>query len=201
MTRATDDRSEAELAEDLARRIESGDEAAEAELFERYSRGLLFMLRRRTGDEDLADDLHQEAFRIVLERLRRSRLDDPGRLAAFLHRTARNLVIADYRKKDRRQDQDLEDIGAPVDPAPGQLSRVLLDEEAALVRRVIDELRPERDREVLYRFYLLEEEKDAICARLELSSLHFNRVLYRAHLRFKDLLERYRKRQKLMGSP
>ncbi len=197
MKRAGAEESEAKLATELVRRIESGDRAAEGDLFQHYSRGLIYMLRRRTGNRDLADDLHQEAFRIVIERLRESGLGDPGRLGGFLYRTARNLVIADYRKKDRRQDSDLEEIGPTPDPAPGQLSRVILDEEAALVRQVIEELTPERDREVLYRFYLLEEDRGSICERLGLSSLHFNRVLYRAHQRFKDLLERSRKRQNL----
>ena len=197
MKGAAADDSEASLAEALARRIEGGDEAAESELFERYSRGLRFMLRRRTGDPDLADDLLQEAFRIVLEKLRGSGLETPAQLSGFLYRTARNLVIADFRKKDRRQDQDLDKAGPTPDPAPGQLSRIILDEEAELVRRLIDELQPERDRQVLHRFYLLEEEKDTVCTELGLTSLHFNRVLYRAHRRFRDLLVRSRKRQRL----
>ncbi|MEM7351074.1 MAG: sigma-70 family RNA polymerase sigma factor [Acidobacteriota bacterium] len=196
-----EERSEAELATGLVHRIEAGDEAAEGELFKRYHRGLHFMLRRQTGNSDLADDLVQEAFRVVLERLRSTGLDDPARLGGFLHRTARNLFIADYRKKTRRQDQDLEDVTPPADPAPGQLSQILLDEEAALVRQVIEELRPERDRELLYRFYLLEQDKQTICTELGLTSLHFNRVRYRAQQRFKDLLERSRKRQKLGQVP
>ncbi len=43
---------------------------------------------------------------------------------------------------------------------------------------------------MLYRYYLAEEDKAAICADLGLSSLHFNRVLWRARQRFKKLLER-----------
>src|ERR1044072_7592127 len=57
---------EAEIATDLVRRIAAGDTAAESALVERYSRGLLYLLKRLGGPPDLADDLHQEAFRIVL---------------------------------------------------------------------------------------------------------------------------------------
>ena len=42
-------RGEAAVAADLARRIQAGDKAAEAEMVERYSGGLTFMLRRMTG--------------------------------------------------------------------------------------------------------------------------------------------------------
>ncbi len=149
------------------------------------------MLRRR-----LAEDLHQEAFRIVLERLRRQGLDEPAGLAGFLHGTARNLVIAERRKTARRRtDADPEGLEGVVHPAPGQLSSVLLEEEAKIVRRLIGELPADRDRQLLLRFYVAEEEKESICADLGLDSLHFNRVLFRARHRFKELLVRFQARQ------
>ena len=90
--------------EALLARIQTGDVAAESELIRRYSRSLRAMLLQRTGDPDRADDVHQEAFLIVLERLRDKGLDDPGRVAAFLHRTALNVLIGDYRKESPPQD-------------------------------------------------------------------------------------------------
>lgn len=191
---------EAEVAADLVRRIAAGEAAAEAEMVERYSRGLTFMLRRMTGRPDLADDLHQETFRVVLERLRDRGLEDPGRLSGFLHRTARNLFLGDYRKQARRRMEALEESQPPPDPSPGQLDRAVLDEEAALVRRLLTELEPERDRRILYRFYIAEDPKEHICVDLGLSSLHFNRVLFRARKRFEQLLAGFEKRRRLAGA-
>jgi len=190
------DPAEAEIAADLVRRIAAGDASAEEELVQRYSRGLLYLLRRLGAPPDLADDLHQETFRIVLERLRRRELDDPAGLAGFLRGTARNLMTAERRKTARRRtDPDEEQIEQAVHPAPSQLSSVLLDEEAATVRKLIGELPNDRDRQLLLRFYVAEEDKEGICADLGLESLHFNRVLFRARQRFKELLERFEKRQ------
>jgi RNA polymerase sigma-70 factor, ECF subfamily len=183
---------EAEFATALVSRIENGDAEAEAELVGHYSPGLLFLLRRMTGRPELADDLHQDTFRVVLERLRGSGLQDPSRLGGFIRRTARNLFIADYRKTDRRRDGSLEDAEPPADQAPDPLRQAVLDEDAAIVRQLVAELQPDRDRQVLYRYYLAEEDKPAICDDLGLSSLHFNRVLYRARQRFKKLLEESR---------
>lgn len=187
------ERTEAEVAAELVRRIHAGDARAEADLVERYSRGLLYMLRRAAGDPALADDLHQEAFRIVLERLRERSLEDPERLAGFLHRTAKNLLVAGYRKTARRKTEgEVDGMEAVPDPASGPLQESLRQEEAALVRRLIGELETDRDRQILYRFYIAEEDKERICDDLGLSSLHFNRVLFRARQRFKELLEKVR---------
>ncbi len=64
------DANEPELAASLVTRIAQGEKQAEEQLVARYSRGLLSFLRRKTNADDLADDLHQDTFRIVLERLR-----------------------------------------------------------------------------------------------------------------------------------
>jgi RNA polymerase sigma-70 factor (ECF subfamily) len=186
---------EAEVAADLVRRIAAGNAAAETALVERYSRGLLYLLRRLAPE--LADDLHQETFRIVLERLRRRGLDEPAGLAAFLRGTARNLVVAERRKTMRRRTEaDDEKLARAVNPGPSQLSAVLLDEEAGAVRALIGELPTDRDRQILLRFYVAEEDKAAICADLRLDSLHFNRVLFRARERFREALERRRAQQR-----
>jgi len=187
---------EADFATDLVRRIAAGDTAAEGALVERYSRGLLYLLRRLGAPPELAEDLHQETFRIVLERLRRKGLEDPAGLSGFLHGTARNLMIAERRKTARRKtDVDSEGLERVIHPEPGQLSAVLLDEEAAIVRKLIGELPTDRDRQLLLRFYVAEEEKESICSDLGLDSLHFNRVLFRARHRFKELLVRFQERQ------
>jgi RNA polymerase sigma-70 factor, ECF subfamily len=46
-----------------------------------------------------------------------------------------------------------------------------------------------RDREILVRFYLDDEERETICRELGLSEEHFNRVIFRARNRFRELLE------------
>lgn len=188
---ATPERSEEEIAAGLVRRVGQGDARAEAELVERYSRGLLYMLRRRAGDPSLADDLHQETFRIVLERLRRQGIEDPEHLSAFILQTARNLFLGDWRKRSRRgEGHDLDEAPEPLDPAAGQLDDVLRQEEARQVRRILTEMGTDRDRQILFRFYIAEEAKESICADFGLSSLHFNRVLFRARERFKTLMTR-----------
>ena len=187
-----DRHSEDEAAAELAGRIRAGDRAAEDELAARYSRGLLFHLRRLTSDPALADDLHQETFRVVLERLRGEGLAEPGRLAGYLLATGRNLFLGAWRKRTRRGEGaslDVDDAPEVPDPAPGQLDDVLREERIRQVQLLIGELGTPRDRQVLFRFYVAEEDRERICADLGLTAPHFNRVLFRARQRFKELLQ------------
>lgn len=182
-------------ARQLVARIRSGERAAEEEMVATYSRGLLFYLRHRCGDPALADDLHQETFKIVLLRLREQGLDDPSRVAGFLRRTAQNLLLAGYRKAARRRTQNDEAaVQAEPDRARDPQAAALLKESVQIVRSVISELPNDRDRHLLYRFYVAEEEKDAICEELDITPGHMKRVLFRARQRFKEQLSRFEMR-------
>jgi RNA polymerase sigma-70 factor (ECF subfamily) len=195
-TEQGDEPDEAAVAADLVRRIAARDEAAENQLVQRYQRGLRYFLRHLGAPPELAEDLAQETFQIALERLRRESLTNPAGLSAFLRGTARNLLMNERRKTWRRRTEaDGDELDQAVAPAPSPLQAVLQDEEAAVVRRMIAELPTERDRQLLLRFYVGEEDKASLCADLGVDSLHFNRVLFRARQRFKDLLERSIQRQ------
>ncbi|MFY9551560.1 MAG: sigma-70 family RNA polymerase sigma factor [Thermoanaerobaculia bacterium] len=172
---------------DLVGRIRRGDRDGEDELVSRYRRGLAFILNRASGNTSTADDLLQDTFRIALEKIRRGDLREPDRLSGFLCALARNLVVDHFRKvAARRLPKNIENV-ALVSIAPDPLEKVLRTERATHVRRVLSELTSDRDREVLFRFYIAEDDKVAICQDLGLSSLHFNRVLFRARERYREL--------------
>jgi RNA polymerase sigma-70 factor, ECF subfamily len=176
---------------DLVSRIRAGDQQAEAELVERYSRGIMIIIRRDVGDASVADDLYQEAFRIALEKIRRGEVREPEKLSGFVSGVAKNLVI-DYFRRAARQEgvREVEEATSLPDPAPDQLEALLRKEQADIVRQVLKEMRNERDIQILFRFYLAEDKKEQICADLGLTSLHFNRVLHRARERYLELYKR-----------
>jgi RNA polymerase sigma-70 factor (ECF subfamily) len=173
----------------LVTRIFSGDRNAETELVERYSRGVSVILMRATGQRWMMEDLVQDTFQLVLEKLRRGELRCPERLSAFICNIARNLAIDCFRRTARHERAEREQpLHSPASPDP--LQEVLAAEKASIVRRMLNELNPARDREVLYRFYIADQDKEQICAELGLTSLHFNRVLFRARQRYKELYEK-----------
>jgi RNA polymerase sigma-70 factor (ECF subfamily) len=175
---------------DLVSRIREGDRQAEAELVERYSLGVMIIIRRVVRDTMAAEDIHQEGFRIVLEKIRRGDVREPEKLSGFVCGVARNLVIDHFRRATRQENNAVIDEAVSIPhPAPDQLQELLRKEKADLVRQVLKGMSNERDIQALYRFYIADDDKEQICADLGLTSLHFNRVLHRARERFRELYE------------
>jgi RNA polymerase sigma-70 factor (ECF subfamily) len=185
----TDHSEERAAATELTRRVQEGDSGAETEMVERYSRGLRFLLRRRTRDPELAEDLLQETWAVALERLRGDSIDDPARLAGFLSGVARHLALNELRKAGRQKttaNSTIVELIPDEDNNPiRQASRA---EVCKHVQRLIGELGQQRDREILNSFYVLEQDKENICRKLGVDGTHFNRVLFRARQRLRDVV-------------
>jgi RNA polymerase sigma factor (sigma-70 family) len=102
---------------ELARRVMAGDTKAEAELVNRYRRGLLVIATVRTQDREAAQDLAQDILMAVLKALRNERLQDPQKLTAFVYGTARNLINNYLKSRTRHPESDLESVEEPsADP-------------------------------------------------------------------------------------
>lgn len=146
---------------------------------------LLFDRHARSPDE--REDLFQDTFRLLIEKLRRGEVREAEKLPGYIAHLARNLATEHYRKAARRKTDPAppEDLDRPT--SGGALDDLLAAENAALARAVIGELNAERDREVLLRFYLGDEDRDQLCRDLGLTGVQFHRVLHRARQRYKEL--------------
>ena len=173
---------------DLVTRISSGDTDAEAELYRVFSVRVFKMLQYRSGDAEVARDLTHDVFGYLIEKLRAKRLRDAGQLPAYVHQTALNVWLGYIRREHRRKTDPMSDIldGLPTDPA--EMDEVCRDEEANAVYEMLQILK-ERDREILRRTYLLDQDKAHVCDALSLSSEHFDRVIYRAKKRLRQIAE------------
>jgi len=174
---------------DLVRLIMAGDQLAEKELVQRYSHGMSIIIRHRVKNAADVEDLCQETFSKVLEKIRGGEVREPEKLSGFICGLARNLAIGHLRRLSRWESGNA-DATPLIDYAPNPYDMLLNKERALIVRQVISEMRSDRDRQILHRFCITEEDKEKICADLGLTSLHFNRVLFRALKRFKDLYEK-----------
>lgn len=166
-----------------------GDDAISDEFVRRHYAGLQSLLRRKIRDPAVAADLLNEAVATAMSHSRDGRVEQPDRMAGYVYRVALNLY-RNYRREfanrpelragpeDIHRIPDRDGESEPVDL--GLLQRV---------RTLIGELPTPRDREIVKRFYLDEEDKESICRALDLSPLHFDRVIFRARQRLRTLLE------------
>jgi RNA polymerase sigma-70 factor (ECF subfamily) len=181
-----------ESACELVRRIAAGEAEAEAELVERSGATLRWLARRFTRNEADAEDVYQETLMLALAKIRGGEVREPERLAGFLRSLAKNTAIQRYR---RRSETKVEPAGelteVPDSGRPDALSTVLRHERARLARVLLAELNVPRDRDVLCRYYIEEQDSDRICRELSLEGDHLYRILHRARQRFRRLWEEH----------
>ena len=159
-----------------------------ASLINQHYFGLLVLLRRKARDESLAKDVLNQALVTSLEHLRSGRVSDPSNIAGYVFQVALNHLRNHNRKAGERADRRADAVLIESVPADGGEN----PDEARLgrrVREVLSQLPTPRDREIVTRFYLDEEDKEAICRDLGLSPLHFDKVIFRARQRMRKLLE------------
>lgn len=151
---------------------------------------LLRLVRRKLRDRELAADLVNEAVAISLEHLRSGKLIkvDQG-IAGYVFKVSMNL-LRNYRRNknnaiDARTDSSALDtlaIAPERDDSDDQRLKQLTQE-------MLESLSMARDRAIVERFYLDEEDKDSICRDLGVTSAQFNLVISRARQRMRRLLD------------
>ena len=176
---------------EVAQRIREGDKQAEGVLSQRIAPGITQILISLTGNFAQAQELCQETLIIIISRLRVQPLDEPDKLPAFVAQIARNLVGAERRKEHRRKtDVDSEAIDQVADQSQGQEYEAQRESAAVEIRKVLAEMKSVRDRSLLVRYYLRDEDKKDICRELGLTEPSFNVILFRARSRFLELLQK-----------
>ena len=183
------DRSQREPALRSPTSAQMSKAAIEALIRENYA-GLRLLIARRTGDPDVAADLLGEAICIAWEKWQAGRIERPEQIAGYIFQVAINLLRNHRRtvagRPGARADSSQLDVIADENAARDDWAERQM---AARVKRIVTAMTTPRDREILTRFYLQEEDKESICRDLDLDAAQFDKVLHRARGRLKSLLE------------
>jgi RNA polymerase sigma-70 factor, ECF subfamily len=164
--------------------------AVERTLVNYYPGIVAAIFRRAGGDRQLALDVLQDAIVTALAKVEGGAQMDPRVVAGFVVRTAFNHL----KNRDRRERfkvggsellASLPD-GAQADPFASSDAADL----RAVVRKLLERMTNRRDREVLVRFYLHEQERAQVCDGLGISESQFDRVVSRARERMRAVLAR-----------
>lgn len=171
----------------LAERIENGDPTAPLELYNLFVRTFASYYARRLGIQEM-DDKIQDSFILAISPIQRGRLRDPSRLIPFSATIARRLVAAHIKERIRERRQARESSGTHPRAHPQTPEELAISkEEACLVRQHLLEL-PDRDREILFRTYILEQPKQLVCDEMDLTFTQYRLYKSRAKARLRKSL-------------
>jgi RNA polymerase sigma factor (sigma-70 family) len=173
--------------DELVTRIQTGDREALEELYQVFSKGIRFYLCRQLGSQDLDDRVH-DVFLIITQAIQRGELRQPERLMGYVRTIVRRQVAIHIDAVvQARRNQINVDVGSAVRDRRPDPERIAIEQQnLELAMRILHSI-PERDREVLIRFYLREQPQEQICQELNLSTTQFRLIKSRAKARFGTL--------------
>jgi RNA polymerase sigma-70 factor, ECF subfamily len=170
----------------LAERIRHGDTSAETELVCEFTQRIFVMSLVRTHDRETAHELVQDVLMAVIGALRKGQLQDPDRLAAFVHGTARNLINNRLRNESQRPIME----ALPEDLAQASAIEQLEDaERARLVHQALERLGQD-DRKILLMTLVEGHKPGEIAATLGLTPEVVRTRKLRAVKKLTDLIEK-----------
>jgi RNA polymerase sigma-70 factor, ECF subfamily len=175
----------------LVNGVREGDSAHMAELYGIFAKGIRYFLLRNLGPEDLDDKVH-DCFVIVTQAIQNGDLREPERLMGYVRTVVKRQIAAsiDMAVQQRRTRADFEDSMFSVSDFRDNPERsVIARQRAEIARKVLNGV-SRRDREILNRFYVLEQSQERICVDMGLSYNQFRLLKSRAKARFGELGKR-----------
>ena len=107
---------------------------------------------------------------------------DHSKISSYAYSTARYIYFGWLRKMEN-QVELRERFDEVVCDCPSPVDEITVEQLQAEIQSMLGELSVERDREILKRHYLDEQDKSEVCEILCLSKQHCDRVLSRARKR------------------
>lgn len=173
--------------DDLVRRVQMGDAGGMLDLYECISSGLRPYLARQLRPQDYRDKIHN-IFVDVVVAIQRGQLRDPERLMGFARTIARRKVSCyiDAAASDRRDQVEIGSLFGLASTGATPEQEMVSQEQRELVRLTLARL-PEREAEILSRFYLLEQTEMQIRSEMDLTHTQYRLLKWRSKARFEQL--------------
>ena len=132
----------------------------------------------RVAPTEVEDRLHN-TFEIVLNAVRTGALREPKALPGFVRTVLRFQAMASIREV-RRERRNVGLSGIKTDGFQGNPEQLFAKYESKRLLKLFMDRLPERDRELLTRFYLDEQPWNRICADMNLTPTQFRLWKWRA---------------------
>lgn len=171
---------------DLVGRVQQNEKAALEELYSLFSRGIKFLLIRQLGRQDIEDRLH-DTFLTVVQAIQRGELREPDRLMGFVRTIVRRQIAAyfDRNSTRRREELIIDNMARLPDGQTSPEEQAIGVQNSEIMAEILKDC-SRRDREILTRFYLLEQSQEEICASMGITETQFRLLKSRAKARFTE---------------
>jgi RNA polymerase sigma factor (sigma-70 family) len=137
-----------------------------------------------------AEDRYHDLIVAIVSGIKKGYLREPTRLPGYVSTIANRLVMEQRSLHRRTREREVRDLWVGIaDQGPNAETMAADSEIRGIAERVLNGM-PGRDRAVLVRFYVDEEDPREICANLRLSQTQFRLIKSRAKARFANLLRR-----------
>lgn len=165
--------------------IRGGNSDTMERLYRHFGQGVKFCFYRAFGPRDIDDHVH-DCFVIVAESIIKGHLRDPTRLLPFIRTIVRRRISAliEDATLSRNTVVRIDDVAYKVRDRTATPEEAFEDrEDALLVAATLKDI-PPRDREILIRFYVDNQDYTTICRDLGLTYNQFRLLKWRAKARF-----------------
>lgn len=166
--------------DDYVRRLRERDTRTEKDFYDVFYPRLFNHLRKRVGSMSDVEDMRQETFRRVFQKIYDGQLREGAALFGFVFRVSDIVVLEHYRKRVEPVDES-DEPSYDDDPIDDLITR----ESQLAVRRVLDDL-PPRDAEILRAIFIHEIPRDEVARKFGITEANLRVVLHRALLRFAE---------------
>lgn len=162
--------------EELAGRVRRGCVRSYEELDRRFRPRLVYLLRKRTGSREDAEDLTQQALIRAYQRI--DQYDPKRSFRSWLFTIAVRLAIDAYRK--RGVDTSGQGIERAMDPSPGPAETISRLDTQRRLWALADKVLDANQRTALWMHYGEQLKAKEVAKALGITAVHVRVLLYRA---------------------
>ncbi|HXE11741.1 MAG TPA: sigma-70 family RNA polymerase sigma factor [Bryobacteraceae bacterium] len=181
-------------AETIVRLIQAGDPRGEEMLYAAFTRGLRYLAIRKVGYEQ-ADECVHDTFIALAKKIREGALREPAALLKYA-RTILERMIVDIHLERRkwRADVDFDYLALThADQAPTPDMAYESSTRSEVMKRALQQLRP-KEREILVRFYIQEEDQEKIRREMNLTHTQYRLLKSRSKSKLEQFTASYLKK-------
>ena len=166
-------------------KLREGDSRTEEHFVQYFTELIHLKLRSRLNSRDAIEDLRQETFARVFVLLRgKEGVRNASALGALVNSICNHVLLEHYRSHSKSEAmEDASEIDLQSDDAD-VLDSILSQDTQKTVRQILEKL-SERDRQLLKKVFLEEQDKDEVCAEFGVDREYLRVLLHRAKLSFK----------------